>query len=130
MKKITCVLIMLFVLLIAFEIYAAGIEQSNPYIQWFRSTTGSTITPNQISVGATATVIKAAPSAGHYRHSILIKNTDTTNTVYIGASGVTTGTGFPLKPGETMTLDRNYAAVYGICAGGITVVVAYLEEGS
>jgi hypothetical protein len=109
--------------------YAAGQEQKNPYIQWMRTTIGTVVTANQVSMTATAAVIKAAPATGHYRYSITIRNLDAANTVYIGIVGVTSSTGFPLKPYEAITLDRNSAAIYGICATGLTATVSYIEEG-
>lgn len=109
--------------------FSAGIEQSNPPIQWHKTAIGSVLTANQVSMTQTAAVIKAAPTTGHYRYSITIRNLDASNTVYLGASGVTSSTGFPLKAGESITFDRNFAAIYGICGTGLTATVAYIEEG-
>jgi hypothetical protein len=107
------------------------IELSRPTIQWMKTALSPSVNAASVSIGTAAPgyLIKAAPSAGHYRYSIAIRNTDTTNTVYLGASGVTSSTGFPLKAGETFVMDRNYAAIYGICAAGLTATVAYFEEG-
>ena len=114
--------------LLAANLYAAGQEQSNPYIQWFRTSVGTAINVGQVGMTQTAAVIKAAPATGHYRYSIVIRNLDTANTVYLGEASVTSGTGLPLKAGEGISLDRNMAAIYGICGTGLTATVAYFEE--
>jgi hypothetical protein len=117
------------ILLFAIPVFSAGQEMSNPYIQWHKTAIGTVLSTNQVSMTQAVAVIKAAPTSGHYRYSILIRNMDAANTVYVGGSTVTATTGFPLKAGESMTLDRNFAAVYGICGTGLTATVAYIEEG-
>ena len=116
------------ILLITVNAFAFGIEQSNPYIQAHKTAIGTVLNANRVAMTAAAAVIKAAPATGHYRYSITIRNLDTTNTVYIGGSGVTAATGYPIKSGESFTLDRNFAAIYGICDTGLTASVAYFEE--
>ena len=106
-----------------------GREQAQSTVQWSRTTASHYISANQVSMTQTAAVIMAAAAPAHYRYSITIRNLDAANTVYLGAASVTSATGFPLKPGESFTLDRNDAAIYGICGSGLTATVAYFEEG-
>ena len=84
-----------------------------------------TITTNQVSVTGTATLIATIPSVGA---SVVITNTDSSTTVYIGGSGVATDTGLQLLPGQS--LGNTYAPddnVYGIVASG-SVTVHYLMD--
>jgi hypothetical protein len=59
------------------------------------------------------------------RKGFAIKAID--GTVYLGGSGVASGTGFKLDTGETFTSVAFIGAVYGITASG-TVNVRYWEE--
>lgn len=79
---------------------------------------------DQVAVGTGATVIKAANTSRKY---LAIKNIGA-NPVFIGGSGVTTGTGYSLGVGVTLLMQESVttAAVYGIVAGG-TETVSYLE---
>ena len=70
------------------------------------------------TVGATATAIPATPLKG--RRTITIRLNDTTDTVYIGHSGVTTANGFALDsscPAISLDLDDG-VIVYGIVSAG------------
>lgn len=73
-------------------------------------------------VAATATLIAAANVE---RKGIVIKALD--GTVYLGGSGVTSGTGFPLYIGESFSSSAFIGAVYAITASG-TVNVRSWEE--
>lgn len=75
----------------------------------------------QVSIGSTATLIKAAGT----RQGLLITNPSASVTVYIGGSGVTTGNGQELLPGTSITLPV-VSAVYGIVATS-TQIVSYVE---
>jgi hypothetical protein len=75
----------------------------------------------QVSVANTATLIIAAGT----RQGVVITNPSTTVTVFIGGSGVTTGNGQELLPGNSVTLPV-VSAVYGIVASS-TQTVSYLE---
>lgn len=60
------------------------------------------------------------------RHSIAIKNTDAAITVYYGfTSAVTSTTGFPLKAGESQSIDSQ-RAIFMVSASG-TPTIAYSE---
>jgi hypothetical protein len=64
------------------------------------------------------------------RRGLIIQNADTTDTVWVGDSGVTAATGVELLPKQTLPLN-NYtgatASIYGICSAGKTVDVRILE---
>lgn len=76
-------------------------------------TTKSTV----VTVGTTAAALPATPLAN--RRTILVQS-DSANTanIFLGGSGVTSGTGttagIVLKAGESMTLDASTALVYAI----------------
>lgn len=82
------------------------------------------VSTNQITVGATATLIVPARTglAGSGRVSTTIVNPGATN-IYIGGSGVTTSTGMLLPgiSGANMTLTTT-AAIYGIVASSTATV--------
>jgi len=84
---------------------------------------GNTLATNQVSVGAAVTQIVAARSN---RKGVLIVNHGTTN-VFVGVSGVTTGTGLLLTgtPGAALSMPTN-AAVFGIVVSG-SQIVSYME---
>jgi len=90
------------------------------------TTISSTLSTNQVAVGAGAggTLIRAI---NPNRRSIIIRNQDTQADMYIGINGVTIATGLLVKALESVTLDRNTAAIYGITAAA-NIVVGYLEE--
>ena len=85
----------------------------------------------RVSVGTTPTLIDSSPSAGDptIGSSLLIRNRDASASVFLGASGVTTGTGYELLAGESLPLDMGRGeSLYGICAAG-TVSCHVLEVG-
>lgn len=85
--------------------------------------TGAANTANgQVTASTTAATLKAANAT---RRSISIVNTDTAITVYVGIATVTTGNGFPLKAGQSISID-NIGLIQVIAASG-SPVVAYLE---
>lgn len=91
---------------------------------------GQTLATGQVSVTGTATLVKGSNTA---RQRIRVQNLSTSNTVYIGASGVTSGTGYELAPAASLASQPNevalitQAAVYAI-ASGTPTGVAYIEE--
>jgi len=89
------------------------------------TTLSTTISHNQVvvSTGAGGNLIIAA---NVQRKSVMVRNQGVTD-MYVGNTGVTTGTGFAVKAGEALTLDRTTAAIYGITAAANTIV-GYLEE--
>lgn len=86
--------------------------------------TPATVNHGQISVDSTAggTLIRAADAG---RKALVLHNEGTT-TVWVGNTGLTTATGFPVLAGEKFTCEAG-VAVYGIRAGAAEDV-AYWEE--
>lgn len=71
-----------------------------------------------VSVAASATPLSAAESGGSDRVSVLVKVPAGGVTVFVGPSGVTTASGFPVAAGESFEFP-NLAAderLYGIVA--------------
>jgi hypothetical protein len=69
------------------------------------------------TAGTTAVVAARAT-----RRSVTIRHFSAANTAFIGPSGVTTSSGFPLLTGESVALDFT-GAVEVICTGGAVVLV-------
>lgn len=86
----------------------------------------STPKSSQTSVSTTAVAVPGTALAG--RQSIVIKALrSNTATVYVGATGVTAATGYPLDPGETLPGDFSASAgIFAIAASG-TQTLATLE---
>lgn len=76
----------------------------------------------QVTAGAASGQLVAARST---RRSVLIRNLDSSNSVYIGRGTVTSSNGMLLKAGESVSIDTT-AAINCIRATG-DVVIAYLE---
>lgn len=89
-----------------------------------RVTTGAA---PSLSVGNTACTTGATSilAANYERKGFVLSALD--GTVYLGGSGVTTSTGFPLATGQSISSSAFLGAVYGITASG-TVNVRYWEE--
>lgn len=84
-----------------------------------------------VSVGTTATLIAAASdsAAASAGESVAVGNNDSSVTVYLGASDVTTGTGLPLPAGALMAVELGVGeSLYGIVGAG-TVDVRVLRAG-
>jgi len=60
------------------------------------------------------------------RKTIALYNMDSSNTVYLGKTGVADTTGYPLPPETSIAFDSN-AVWYGICGAGLTAEVRVLE---
>jgi hypothetical protein len=73
------------------------------------------LTPGQVSIGTTPTLINAASATQGY---IIITNLSPSATIYIGPAGVTTSNGYALQPGYSSFPIYSQAAVYGVVAGG------------
>lgn len=85
---------------------------------------------NQANVGTSAVQIVGSPLAG--RRSVALKALGGNNAkVYVGKSGVTTGSGFELSSSEfvVMELDDTAAGIFAIAASG-TQRVCWLEVGT
>ena len=74
---------------------------------------------------ATSTAAATLVAARATRRSVVIKNMDTTITIYIGVATVTAANGLPLLPGESVSIDW-VGLIQAIAASG-TPTVAYAE---
>jgi hypothetical protein len=79
-----------------------------------------------VAQAATSTTSAQAIAARAGRRRLLIKNIDSSITIYIGIGTVTSSTGMPLLAGESVALETN-AAVNALSASG-TPSLAYIEE--
>ena len=88
--------------------------------------TGSNFNVANITVTSTATAIPSSKLEN--RKAISIRNNSDSVTIYLGESGVTTATGYPVLPKEQMSFDLGTgASIYGICDTGLTADVRYIE---
>jgi len=92
------------------------------------SSAGRSGLATQLSVGTNAVQIPSSPLK--YRRALSIRNNSSAAVLYIGfSSSVTTGTGFPIKPGEALPMDMNAGIIiWGISdANGGNADVRVLE---
>ena len=69
------------------------------------------------AITVTGTEAKLVGTVALQQRSVLYVFNNSSVTVYLGPTGVTTATGFPLLPNDYMPLDTN-ADVYAIAASG------------
>lgn len=89
-----------------------------------------TTVATRLDVTAEADYAAGAPAfVRTYGQAMVVRNRDTSNSVYLGGPTVTAATGFELAAGESMSLDlANNDALYGITASG-TVPCHVLQTG-
>ena len=88
--------------------------------------TGSAFATTAVTVTATAT--KLPTTNLDNRKAISVRNFDASNKVYLGNANVTTATGYPLLPYESLPFDMSQGAqLYGICETGQTADVRVME---
>lgn len=80
------------------------------------------INVSQVACGASAEVVAARPQ----RRRVILKNIDTSITIYIGIGTVTSSNSMWLLAGESIALDTT-AAINALAASG-SPVLAYIEE--
>lgn len=112
-------------------------SNSSPIPQWWDATAGwgrlfrqrvASITTGSVSVSTTAVELKVGTTAVANRLRLRAFNSGT-DAVFIGASTVTTTTGYPLLPGHERLWEfdaANAVAVYAISGSSQTVLV--MEE--
>lgn len=86
---------------------------------------GATLVSTAVTVGASATSLVAADAT---RRAVTIFNNHASNTLYVGAAGVTTATGIPIGPGSNATFYQAPAAAWFGIASGAGTDVRVLEE--
>ena len=88
--------------------------------------TGMNFIVTKITVTATATKLPTTNLPN--RKAISVRNNSASVTLYIGGSGVTVATGYPILPYESLPFDMSTGAqLYGICDAGQTVDVRVIE---
>ena len=65
----------------------------------------STLNHNQVTVGTSQVQIGGASSVALSSGMTILADSDNTGVIYVGATGVTTGTGFPLVAGSAIELS-------------------------
>lgn len=86
------------------------------------------ISSAQVSVTTSATLLSSAETDDRTGSALALTNGGAV-TVFLGASGVTTGSGFGLAAGTSMALDLQPGeSLYGIVASG-TATVSVLRTG-
>lgn len=78
-------------------------------------------TVTQVSLSTSAAQIVAANTA---RQGLVIKNMDAAIVIYLGATGVTSSTGYPLAAGESVALSISSGAWFGVAASATPKVAA------
>ncbi|KAA6459648.1 hypothetical protein DYQ86_16140 [Acidobacteria bacterium AB60] len=86
--------------------------------------TAASVSTGQASVGTTATALTGT-SAGS--QAIVKAPATNTQTIYVGGSGVTTATGYPLEPGASVPLPLRAVAIYAVAAA-TGQKVAWIEQ--
>lgn len=88
------------------------------------SSRSTTIATAQATLSTTASQISALNSA---RRGIIVRNVDAAISIYVGATGVTSSTGFLVKAGETVSVTTT-AAIFAVAASGTPVVNILTEN--
>jgi hypothetical protein len=84
---------------------------------------GTTVLSGAVSVATTATALPASALAA--RRVLWIYNNGAA-TIFLGPAGLTTSNGFPLLPGQSVSLAVGDLVIYGIVATG-TVEARIME---
>ncbi len=85
------------------------------------------VNTSQVAVGTTSTQVLTTPMAGT---KVMIKNLDATNAVYLGAFTVTTGTGYPLGAGQSITFDvaiNSQFSIFAIATASVNLATMTLN---
>ena len=83
----------------------------------------------RVAVATAATKLNTASTDSSAGSALLVRNRDASASVYIGASNVTTATGYELLAGESLPVDLDPGEdIYAICAAS-TVTCHVLEVG-
>jgi len=80
------------------------------------------VSVGHVTAGSAATLVVARPT----RRSVLIRNTDATDSVYIGPATVSSSNGMLLKAGEAVAVS--WVGLIQVVAAANTPVVAFFDE--
>lgn len=112
--------------LVSEEDRGTGVEvEAPPTKQIIASGSGTSLTAARVNVTNVATVLDAGATTTQSR---TVKNLDAAATLYIGGAGVTAAAGYPLLPGESLTVSGENAPLYAIAAAAGPFVAAVLVE--
>ena len=112
------------------ETLANGVKQMARLVKQVDDS-GNTLSPvkgaasianGQVTATSTSGAVVAARAT---RRSVLIRNTDASNSAYVGTGTVTAGNGFLLKAGESISIET--VAVVNCLRATADVVLAYME---
>ena len=107
-----------------FEISMPTDQNINPIQGCFNSLLANTA----VIIGATETPIPATALNG--RREMAIYNADPSNTVYLGATGLSSGNGFHFPPESKISIPIGEDKIlYGICSTGLTATIRLMELG-
>lgn len=88
------------------------------------------VTAERVNVTDVATALNPADSDSVSGTSVLLTNSDGTNAIDLGPSDVTSGGGYQLAAGDSVSVDLSSGeTLYGIAAATVTVVVHVLRVG-
>lgn len=89
-----------------------------------------TLTSRQVSVttGAAIELTDGTPTTLRGSYSIAIVNTDATNPIFIGPTGVTSATGYKVPAGGQVSLDMGWQELLFARATGGTCVVGVVQS--
>lgn len=79
-----------------------------------------------VTTAAALEVTDGTAATNGQSYEILIKNTDGTNPVYLGPTGVTSATGYKLSAGESLGMSLAFGEKVFARATGASVVVTTL----
>ncbi len=94
---------------------------TNVYIKTLKG--GASMANGQATAGAASGQLVPARAK---RRSVTVRNIHLTESCYVGTGTVSAANGFPLKAGESISIDC-VGAVNGIRGGSEDVTIAYLE---
>lgn len=104
-----------------------GIDQTTPgttnAVAITRFTGAANFATGQITTSTTAATFVIARAT---RRSVTLKNTDAAIVVYFGPATVTSSNGFPLKAGESISVD--WVGLIQVIAASATPVVTYADS--
>lgn len=81
-----------------------------------------------VTTGAALEITDGTAATVRQSYELLVKNTDATNPVYLGPTGVTSSTGYKLSAGEAVGISLAYGEKLFARATGGTVVVTCLQS--
>lgn len=83
----------------------------------------------QVAISTTAVRLDAAETTGDSRSTVRVKNTGA-SAVFLGASDVTSASGFTLAVGDSISVELGAGeSLFGICAAATSSTIQALRTG-